>query len=157
MTRFRTTKGGIKLHTLLDKDTLMPQLIAVSEAAVFDIKAARTLVDIPQNCISAIDREYYDFRWCRQLSKRHIAFVIRIKENINLKHVKRILVDKNENWGCYEITLQSDETEHEKGRLKAILKYRLVQWIDKESGRWFEYLTNDFKLSDEEIAAIYKD
>lgn len=36
-------------------------------------------------------------------------------------------------------------------------KYRLVQWKDKESGRWFEYLTNDFKLSAEEIAAVYKD
>ena len=38
-----------------------------------------------------------------------------------------------------------------------IPKYRLVQWKDKESGRWFEYLTNDFKLSAKEIAAVYKD
>ena len=166
--RFRTRKGGIKLHTLLDNDTLMPEFVAVSEAAVSDIKAvseaavsdikaARTLVDIPQNCILAIDRGYYDFRWYRQLSKRHITFVTRIKENIKLKRVKRILVDKNENWGCYEITLQSDETAYEKGRLKVVPKYRLVQWKDKESGRWFEYLTNDFKLKAEEIAAVYKD
>lgn len=155
--RFRTSKGGIKLHTLLDNDTLMPEFVAVSEAAVSDIKAARTLVDIPQNCILAIDRGYYDFRWYRQLSKRHITFVTRIKENIKLKRVKRILVDKNENWGCYEITLQSDETAYEKGRIKVVPKYRLVQWKDKESGRWFEYLTNDFKLKAEEIAAVYKD
>ena len=114
-------------------------------------------MDIPQNCILAIDRGYYDFRWYRQLSKRHITFVTRIKENIKLKRVKKILVDKDENWGCYEITLQSDETAYEKGRLKVIPKYRLVQWKDKESGRWFEYLTNDFKLSAEEIAAVYKD
>ena len=73
--RFGTHKGGIKLHTLLDNDTLMPEFMAVS-----DIKAARTLVDIPQNCILVIDRGYYDFRWYRQLSKRHITFVTRIKE-----------------------------------------------------------------------------
>ena len=36
-------------------------------------------------------------------------------------------------------------------------KYRLVQWKDKESGRWFEYLTNDFKISADEIATVYKD
>lgn len=55
--RFRTAKGAIKLHTLLDNDTLMLEFIAVSEATVSsDIKAARTLVDIPQNCILAIDR-----------------------------------------------------------------------------------------------------
>lgn len=41
--RFRTSKGGIKLHTLLDNDTLMPEFVAVSEAAVSDIKAARNL------------------------------------------------------------------------------------------------------------------
>lgn len=36
-------------------------------------------------------------------------------------------------------------------------KYRLVQYKDKESGRWFEFLTNDFKLNATEIAAVYKD
>lgn len=155
--RFRTRKDAIKLHILLDNDTLMPEFIAVSEAAVSDIKATRTLVDIPQNCILAIDRGYYDFRWYRQLGKRHITFVARIKENIKLRRIKRILVDKNESWGCYEITLQSNETAYEKGRLKVVPKYRLVQWKDKESGRCFEYLSNDFKLSAEEIAAVYKD
>ena len=155
--RFRTTKGGIKLHTLLDNDTLMPSFIAVTEAAISDIKAARTLVDIPPNCVLAIDRGYYDFRWYRQLSKRHIIFVTRIKENIQLKQVKRIAVDKNENWGCYEIILKADLKAHEKGRLKKVPKYRLVQYKDKESGRWFEFLTNDFKLNATEIAAVYKD
>lgn len=156
--RFRTTKGGIKLHTLLDNDTLMPSFIAVTEAAISDIKAARTLVDIPPaNCVLAIDRGYYDFRWYRQLSKRHIIFVTRIKENIQLKQVKRIAVDKNENWGCYEIILKADLRAHEKGRLKKVPKYRLVQYKDMESGRWFEFLTNDFKLNATEIAAVYKD
>ena len=155
--RFRTTKGGIKLHTLLDNDTLMPSFISVTEAAVSDIKAARTLVDIPQNCVLAIDRGYYDFRWYRQLSKRNIIFVTRIKENIKLKQVKRIVVDQNEKWGCYEIILKADLKAHEKGRLKKVPKYRLVQWKDEESGRWFEFLTNDFKLSASEIAAVYKD
>ena len=155
--RFRTTKGGIKLHTLLDNNTLMPSFIAVTEAAISDIKAARTLVDIPPNCVLAIDRGYYDFRWYRQLSKRHIIFVTRIRENIQLKQVKRIAVDKNENWGCYEIILKADQRAHEKGRLKKVPKYRLVQYKDKESGRWFEFLTNDFQLNATEIAAVYKD
>lgn len=155
--RFRTPKGGFKLHTLLDNDTLMPSFIAVTEAAISDIKAARTLFDIPPNCVLAIDRGYYDFRWYRQLSKRHIIFVTRIKENIQLKQVKRIAVDKNENWGCYEIILKADLGAHEKGRLKKVPKYRLVQYKDMESGRWFEFLTNDFKLNATEIAAVYKD
>lgn len=154
---FRTTKDDIKLHTLLDNDTLIPEFIAVSEAAVFDIKATRTLVGVPKNCILAIVRGYYDLFWYRQLTKRHTTFIARIKENIELRQVKRILVDENEIWDCYEVRLQSDETAYEKGQLKTIPKYRLVQWKDKESGRWFEYLTNDFKLSAEEIAAVYKD
>ncbi len=41
--------------------------------------------------------------------------------------------------------------------MKKVLKYRLVQYKDKESGRWFEFLTNDFKLNATEIAAVYKD
>lgn len=155
--RFQKTKGGIKLHTLLDNDTLMPSFIAVTEATVSDIKAAKTLVDLPQNSILVVDRGYYDFNWYRQLSKRNITFVTRIKENIKVKHIKHIEVDKNEKWGCYEISLKSEEKAFEKGRIKSLPKYRLVQWKDQDSGRWFEFLTNDFKLTAQEIAAIYKD
>ena len=104
-----------------------------------------------------VDRGYYDFNWYRQLSKRNITFVTRIKENIKVKHIKHIEVDKNEKWGCYEISLKSEEKAFEKGRIKSLPKYRLVQWKDQDSGRWFEFLTNDFKLTAQEIAAIYKD
>lgn len=40
---FRRTKGGLKLHTLLDHDGYLPAFIAISPARESDIKKARSL------------------------------------------------------------------------------------------------------------------
>lgn len=155
--KFRRSKGGIKLHTLLNNDTLMPQFVAVTEAKVSDIKAARTLVDIPKNCVLIMDRGYYDFKWYRSLTARGVTFVTRIKENIKLNQCKAIVVDEYQQWGCYKTTLLKDKEAFDKGKLSELPHYRLVQWKDTENDRWFEFLTNDFQLSAQEIADIYKD
>lgn len=41
---FRRTKGGLKLHTLLDHDGYLPAFVAISPARESDIKKARSLL-----------------------------------------------------------------------------------------------------------------
>ncbi len=155
--KFRRSKGGVKLHTLLNNDTLMPEFIAITEAKMSDITAARTLVDIPKNCVLIMDRGYYDFNWYRSLTARGVTFVTRIKENVSIDECKAIVEDEAQQWGCYRISLLKDREAFDKGKLNELPHYRLIQWKDVENDRWFEFLTNDFQLSAQEIAAIYKD
>ena len=35
--------------------------------------------------------------------------------------------------------------------------FRVVQWLDKETNRWFEFLTNSQELSATEVADLYKE
>ena len=155
--KFRHTKGGIKLHTLLNHDTLMPEFISITEAKVTDITAARTLVDIPKNCVLIMDRGYYDFLWYQSLTERGVTFVTRIKDNIRLDQCQKILEDESKQWGCYRIILHRDQEAFTKGTISKVPRYRLIQWKDVEQNRWFEFLTNDFRLTAKEIADIYRD
>nr|WP_307533250.1 transposase [Pedobacter sp. W3I1] len=51
-----------------------------------------------------------------------------------------------------QILIQGTRTQREKIRLNV----RMVTFFDAESGRTFEFLTNNFSLLPEEIAEIYK-
>jgi len=59
--RFRKTKGGIKLHTLLDLKGSIPSFIRITEAAVHEINILDEL--IPEaGAIYIMDRGYLDFQ-----------------------------------------------------------------------------------------------
>ena len=53
--KFRTTKGGIKLHTLLDHDGYIPAFVQVTEAKKADLTVAK-LLRLPSGSIVAMDR-----------------------------------------------------------------------------------------------------
>lgn len=55
--------------------------------------------------------------------------------------------------GDYEIQFDSDAGREACGDLK----FRVVQWHDKDSNRWFEFLTNDMDLTPQQVAVLYKD
>ncbi len=58
--RFRSTKGGIKLHTLLDLKGNIPSFIAITEARVHEVNILYEL--IPEaGAIYIMDRGYLDF------------------------------------------------------------------------------------------------
>lgn len=33
----------------------------------------------------------------------------------------------------------------------------MIQWYDKQTDRWFEFLTNDMDLTPQQVAALYKE
>jgi hypothetical protein len=53
--KFRRTKGGIKLHTLLDHDGYIPAFVHITTANVADVNAARML-RLPAGSIIVMDR-----------------------------------------------------------------------------------------------------
>ena len=58
--KFRTTKDGIKMHTLLDLRGNLPVYIHLTDASVHDVKALDSLC-VEMGTIYLLDKGYVDF------------------------------------------------------------------------------------------------
>ena len=81
--KYRTTKGGFKLHTIISNDYLLPQVMDLTEGRINDAKQARaTLEKLPADNVTVVmDRGYNDYKLFGWLSSRGTTFVTRIKDN----------------------------------------------------------------------------
>jgi hypothetical protein len=79
--KYRSSKGGIKIHTLLDHDYCLPALITVTPANVADITEARKL-SLPKGSILVMDRGYFDYSLFKTLDDSGITVVSRSKSNM---------------------------------------------------------------------------
>jgi putative transposase len=148
--KFRSTKGGIKLHTLLDHDGYIPAFASITDAKTSDLAVARTL-DLPPGSIVAADRAYIDFAWLLSLNKKKTFLVTRLKKNIKFKVVERHSVIKSKG-------LTSDQTILLTGSKAkdCPIPLRRIGYRDPETGKHYVFLTNNFHLAAKTIADIYK-
>ena len=65
--QFRRTKGGVKLHLLLDHDGYLPKYAVIEPASKAEIQVARKLVLEP-GTIVVFDRGYTDYKWFASLT-----------------------------------------------------------------------------------------
>lgn len=146
---FRRAKGGIKLHMMFNNKEQLPEIINMTEAKRHDINAAYE-IPIQENGIYVMDRGYFCYKFLEKLRKNKAFFVIRTKSNTRCRVVerreKRNLSIKAD-W-VVAITGNKSEEYHE--------TLRLVRYHDKEKNETFEYYTNNFTLSANTIADIYK-
>lgn len=148
--RFRTTKGGIKVHTMYDVESQVPVFMLVTPAAVHDVNAMDAIPYEPGS-FYIFDRGYNDFKRLYRINLLDSFFVIRSKNNLRYKIVKwkrrlprNVLSDAEiELTGFYP-------SKHYPKRL------RLIRYWDEEQGREFMFLTNAFGLSALLVAKLYK-
>ena len=99
------------------------------------------------NYETAVDRGYTDYNWFKKLTEQEIFFVTRLKKNAVLEFGKKRAGRKSE--GILEdrnIKFKDiDET------------FRLVRFIDKESGKEYSFLTNAHHFPAEVITRLYKE
>ena len=152
--KYTSTKGAVKLHTRLDYDTLMPDMIVQTDGKVADVTAARDLMSFPKGSIVVMDRGYNDYAFFNRLSDEGVTFITRLKDNavhtsLATKEACRA-VDENGHWGDYTMSFTSKKAKEISDRT-----YRVIQWSDSEEERWFEFITNNFELEPTEIALLY--
>jgi putative transposase len=148
---FRRTKGGIKLHTLLDHDGYLPAFVAVSPAREPDIKKARSL-SLPKGSIVVEDLGYTDYAWYAQLTAQQIFFVTRQKRNARYEVLERRKVNTHQGLlSDHTIRLTGAKSQECPGPL------RRIAYRDSATGRRYVFLTNHFQLAAKTIADIYKE
>ncbi|MCP4379634.1 MAG: IS4 family transposase [bacterium] len=149
--KFRKAKGAVKLHAMIDLRGNIPAFLTITDGKVHDVKAAPQ-VPIEAEGIYVVDRGYVDFAWLWLIHQTHAFFVTRLKTSIKWTRVISHPVDKS-------LGLRSDqEILVASTRLKGLYPERLrrISFRDDLQGRTLVFLTNNFTLPAETIAALYK-
>jgi len=80
--KYTRTKGGVKLHLLLDHDGYWPTYAHLTNAQCSDVSVARAL-SLPRGSIVVTDRGYVDLAlWGRWTAHDEVFFVTRMKSNL---------------------------------------------------------------------------
>ena len=151
--KFRTMKGAIKLHLLLDYDGCLPAFADLTHGKVHEIQVARKM-KFPPNSILVFDMGYYDFEWWNNLDSNKIHFVTRAKDNMQYDVIEEFDLsgekDKNVLQDC-NIQLSTY-----KGKKEYPKKLRLVRYWDEENQQELVFVTNNFIWTASTVAKIYK-
>ena len=149
--KFRKNKGGIKINTLFDVTTQIPAFIHITPALVHDVNAMDYLLYEPE-AYYIFDRGYVDYQRLYKITQHSAFFVVRAKSNLQFNCMCSRKSNK-------KAGIKSDQI----GKLSGFYvskdypeKLRRVRFYDKESDRTFVFLSNNFELSAEQIAYLYK-
>lgn len=148
---FRSTKSGIKLHTQLDLKTSIPEFIYFSVASVHDVNAL-DFISFEANSFYIMDRGYIDYKRLFRIHCCDAFYIIRAKDNMNFRCVKSHLSDKTNGVICDQSILLNNHY----AAIDYPIKIRRIKFYDKESGKTFIFLTNNFHLKATEVAKLYK-
>lgn len=145
---FRQTKGGIKIHTVLDHDGHIPAFTTITDAKTHESRIAKALA-LPKGSIVVFDKGYINYAWFRTLGAKDVFFVTRKKRNAVYKLLERRPVKRK--------TGVTSDHIIEVVSQRQTLRLRRIGYRDPESGKRYEFLTNHFLLSAKTIADIYKE
>ena len=149
--KFRKTKGAVKLHAMIDLRGNIPAFLTITDGKVHDVKAAPQIPIEPEG-IYVVDRAYIDFDWLWSIDQAGAFFVTLLKKSIKWTRVVSHPVDKS-------VGLRSDQEIllfSKKSKAKYPKRLRRISFRDETKNRTLVFLTNNFSLPAETIAALYK-
>lgn len=149
--KFRKTKAAIKLHTLLDLKTAIPEYIFITDGSVHEVNTL-DYFSFPAGSYLIMDKGYIDFSRLMRLAHERTNFIITAKGNMKYRVIDRGITDRKKGVIC-------DQTIILTGTLTS-QKYpdclRRIGYFDAETRKTLIFLTNNFKLSALTIAALYR-
>jgi IS4 transposase len=151
--RFSSKLCGAKAHFVLDAEAGVPVYLAVTQAKVNDITAAKAM-PIEAGATYVFDLGYYDYGWWARLDAAGCRIVTRLKSNTPLK-----IVEENPVPGDSPVLsdrigfLPARQAKSRKNPYRDPVREVCVRI---ETGKVLRILSNDLDASAEEIAALYK-
>ena len=147
---FRKTKAAVKMHTLIDLRGPIPTWVTITTGKVHDVRMLDQL-PVEKDAIYAM-RGYVDFARLYSIHKQGAFFVVQAKDNLKCKRLYSNPKDKEAGVRADQIiTLMTQKSE--KGYPERL---RRVSYIDKERNKRLVFLTNNFEIPAETVAAVYK-
>lgn len=151
-TKLHHGKGGVKLHELYDVKTDIPTFSVITDASVSDSKVM-CLIPYERECFYIFDRAYMATQHLFSIEMASAYFVVREKH----KMVYDVVEDKGYN--NPQTGIMADQTIRFKGH-KTKKQYpnslRRVVFYDHDGNRTFVFYTNNFDVTAEDVALLYK-
>ena len=153
--KFRTAKGGLKIHTCWDDKLMLPDMINITEAKLHDRHGLAQLV-FPKSTIIIEDRAYFDFQLMMNRINAENIFVTRIKMNTSFVSLQELELPKSDDQDILkdEIIMLNGKKAIETGIDKQ--KLRLVHVYKEDENKVIEIVTNNLDWSARTIADLYK-
>ena len=147
-----TSKGGMKVHTLLNADTNMPSFIKYTAAALHDQQFYKYISNLPDYSIIVFDKAYINYKQFEAFTARNIFYVTRQKTNADY-----VCVEEFELPNDAQHILKDERIEITYNDNKEQIKQQMrrVAFFSEQYGKAFVYITNNFEMTAVEIAAIY--
>ncbi len=149
--KFRKTKSAIKLHTLLNIRTHIPDFMEITDGKYHDVNILDVL--IPEaGSFYVMDRAYNDFSRLYQFHILGAFFVLRAKRNMNFRRIYSHQVDKSTGlkWD-QTIKLTGSKTAHYYPE-----HLRRIGYYDSTNERHFTFITNNFAHEALLITQLFK-
>ena len=155
-------KGGLKVHMLIDAVQSVGRFIKITAAKVHDKNFLKSLELISHSMV-VFDRAYNYYHQFALWTTKDVFFVTRLKKNAVYKviEVKRTHYKKKGQAKVLrdEIIEIEYHPEDENGKpmtnVTKTVRLRKVCYQD-ERNRYYEFLTNNFEITAEEVAFLYK-
>ena len=151
-TKLHHGKGGVKLHELYDVKTDIPTFSVITDASVSDSKVM-CLIPYERESFYIFDRAYMATQHLFSIEMASAYFVVREKH----KMVYDVVEDKGYN--NPQTGIMADQTIRFKGH-KTKKQYpnnlRRVVFYDHDGNRTFVFYTNNFDVTAEDVALLYK-
>jgi len=148
----RTDTANVKLSVGLNHGNMLPEFVALSDGNENDMVQGRKF-KFPKGSIVAFDKGYVDYQWFRSLTEQGVSFVTRLRPKAVYKVIQRKPVNKSQGVLSDQIIQLNSSHAIKRGAPRL----RRIGYKDKASGKFYTFLTNNFKLAASTIAAIYKD
>lgn len=147
-----TSKGGMKVHTLLNADANMPSFIKYTAAALHDQQFYKYIKELPDYSIIAFDKAYINYGQFDKFTERNIYYVTRQKENADYKTIEEFDLPAD---AQHILKDEKIEVSYKVNKEVITQQMRRVAVFSQRYQKAFVYTTNNFDLTAVEIAAIY--
>lgn len=147
-------KGGLKVHMLTDVHADTAVFAKISEAKMHDKKFLQHL-NPSTGSMLVFDKAYNYYRQFADWTEEGVYFVCRLKDNAKAE-VQEVLFEKlleKDEYGVHRI--EHIHLIFKKEKQQKTLCLRLVYYRD-EQGRKYKFITNNWDITAEEVALIYK-
>lgn len=147
-------KGGLKVHMMIDAHSDTPEFVKISEARQHD-KNFLQYLNLAAHSMIVFDRAYNHYFQFAKWTDQKVNFVCRLKKNA-VYQVQEVLFQQDLMDG--EPGVLSEEHIHlayREDSMEKTLCLRKVSYRD-DKGRLYDFITNNFEISREEVAYIYK-
>ena len=153
--KFRTAKGGIKIHTCWDDTMMIPDMVNITEAKVHDRHGLDQLI-FPKDTIIVEDRGYFDFTLMLNRIKSDNVFVTRIKENTVYESIEEYDLpdDKDPDILKDECIKLTGQKANDAGMSQELL--RLVSVYKEDENKVIHIISNQLQWNARTIADLYK-